>query len=161
MNLKKTARKIGFTPTELKSVLFLLTALLIGLFLKWNENDRRKIAKFDYSEQDSLFAEYDSAALISNKTPQKKVAVKKETFDFSENKSNLNIKFVNRQICVNVNTANADELKTLPGIGSKTAERIIEYRKENGNFKSKEELLNVKGIGKKKLEKIKSLIEIN
>ena len=48
---------------------------------------------------------------------------------------------------VNINTAGADELKALPGIGPAKAEAIVEYRKQHGNFKSVEELKNVKGIG--------------
>ena len=48
---------------------------------------------------------------------------------------------------VNINTAGADELKALPGIGSAKAEAIVEYRKQHGNFKSVEELKNVKGLG--------------
>ena len=48
---------------------------------------------------------------------------------------------------VNINTAGADELKALPGIGPAKAEAIVEYRKQHGNFKSGEELKNVKGIG--------------
>ena len=42
----------------------------------------------------------------------------------------------------------------LPGVGETTAERILEYRHEHGRFSSLEDLLNVKGIGKKKLERI-------
>ena len=48
---------------------------------------------------------------------------------------------------VNINTAGADELKALPGIGPAKAEAIVAYRKQPGNFKSVEELKNVKGIG--------------
>ena len=48
---------------------------------------------------------------------------------------------------VNIHTAGADELKALPGIGPAKAEAIVEYRKQHGNFKSVEELKNVKGIG--------------
>ncbi len=48
---------------------------------------------------------------------------------------------------MNINTAGADELKALPGIGPAKAEAIVEYRKQHGNFKSVEELKNVKGIG--------------
>ena len=47
----------------------------------------------------------------------------------------------------NTNTAGADEPKALPGIGRAKAEAIVEYRKQHGNFKSVEELKNVKGIG--------------
>ncbi len=59
---------------------------------------------------------------------------------------------------VNINTANLSELDTLPGIGPAIAQRIIDYREENGNFKSIDELQNVKGIGDAKFEEVKDSI---
>ena len=59
---------------------------------------------------------------------------------------------------VNINTADSDQLRTLPGIGSVLADRIIAYRRENGNFSSIGELLLVPGIGEKKLEPIWDLL---
>ncbi len=59
---------------------------------------------------------------------------------------------------VNLNTATVDQLMTLPGIGQKTAERILEYRTKSGGFKKIEELMNVKGIGEKSFLKIKPLV---
>ncbi len=61
---------------------------------------------------------------------------------------------------VNINTASAEELTGLKGIGQVTAENIIKYRTENGSFKDIEELMNVRGIGKKRFSDIKSLIDI-
>lgn len=61
---------------------------------------------------------------------------------------------------VNINTAGSELLQTLPGIGPKTAERIIEYRETVGRFKSADEIQNVKGIGPKKYEKLKPLITV-
>lgn len=55
---------------------------------------------------------------------------------------------------VAVNTADADELDTLPGVGEVIAQRIIEEREENGPFYYPEDLMNVKGIGEKTLEKL-------
>ena len=56
---------------------------------------------------------------------------------------------------VNLNSADEETLTNLPGIGPKTATRIHEYRQANGPFKSVDDLLKVKGIGPKVLEKIK------
>lgn len=61
-------------------------------------------------------------------------------------------KEVGKEVKVNINTATVEELKTLKGIGEKKAEAIIEYRKKNGSFKNKEELMKVRGIGKKLYE---------
>ncbi len=61
---------------------------------------------------------------------------------------------------VNINTASKEELDTLPGIGPSTAEKIINYRKENGKFKSIEGIKDVSGIGDSKYENIKDMIEI-
>ncbi len=61
---------------------------------------------------------------------------------------------------VNLNTASKEELQTLPGVGPKVAERIVEYRQKYGPFKSIDELLEIKGIGPKKLEKIKPLVTL-
>lgn len=61
---------------------------------------------------------------------------------------------------VNINTAQAHDLKQLDGIGDALAERIITYRNENGNFSSIEDIKNVSGIGEKKFEAIKDHISI-
>ena len=56
---------------------------------------------------------------------------------------------------VNINTASRNELDALPGIGEVLAQRIIDYRRANGAFSSVDELLNVKGIGEKTLDKLR------
>ena len=55
---------------------------------------------------------------------------------------------------VNINSATAQQLEALPGVGPKLAARIVEYRQKAGGFKSAQELMNVKGIGEKNFEKI-------
>ena len=59
---------------------------------------------------------------------------------------------------VNRNTATADQLQTLPGIGPVLASRIIAYREEYGSFDTIGELANVRGIGEKRLEEIWDLV---
>lgn len=61
---------------------------------------------------------------------------------------------------ININTASIEELTTLTGIGDVKAEAIINYRNEVGKFKTKEEILNVDGIGESLFEKIKDDIMV-
>jgi competence protein ComEA len=61
---------------------------------------------------------------------------------------------------VNINTASASDLEALPGIGAKTAARIVEYRQKNGPFKKVEELMNVRGVGEKNFLKLKPQITV-
>lgn len=61
---------------------------------------------------------------------------------------------------VNVNTATAEELTALPGIGEKRAQAILEIRKEKGGFKSVDELTEVKGIGPANLEKLRPYLRV-
>jgi competence protein ComEA len=62
---------------------------------------------------------------------------------------------------VNLNTATAADLQTLPGIGAKTAERILDYRQKNGPFKKIEELMNIRGVGEKNFLKLKNQITVS
>ena len=61
---------------------------------------------------------------------------------------------------ININTANAEELLLLKGLGLKKANAVIEYRGEKGSFKKIEDIKNVKGIGDKIFEKIKDKITV-
>lgn len=61
---------------------------------------------------------------------------------------------------LNLNAATEAELTTLPGIGPAKAQAILEYREQNGRFKSVDDLKNVSGIGEKTFEKLKEFIEI-
>ena len=62
---------------------------------------------------------------------------------------------------VNINKASQEELDSLPGIGPSTARKILEYRKQNGNFKNIEDIKEVSGIGEAKFEKIREMITVN
>lgn len=61
---------------------------------------------------------------------------------------------------ININTASKEELKTIPGIGDVTSQKIIDYREKNGGFSSIEDLKKIGRIGDKMIEKIKEKADI-
>ncbi len=61
---------------------------------------------------------------------------------------------------ISINTASLEQLCTIPYIGEKTAQKIIDYRQQNGPFQTLEELMNVKGIGEKKFAKMQEYIRL-
>jgi len=61
---------------------------------------------------------------------------------------------------LNLNTATAAQLETLPGVGKATAERILEYRQKSGGFKKIEDLMLVRGVGEKSFLKLKPLVTV-
>ncbi|MCC7118813.1 MAG: helix-hairpin-helix domain-containing protein [Anaerolineales bacterium] len=61
---------------------------------------------------------------------------------------------------ININTANLEELDSLPGIGPTTAQKIIDYREANGPFNVIEDITNVSGVGPATFEEIKDLITV-
>ena len=65
-----------------------------------------------------------------------------------------------RNFKININTARADQLQMLPGIGAKLASRIIDYRDQNGRFKALDDLEDVEGLTEKRFDHIKELIEL-
>lgn len=163
--LKKFANTYGFTDIEITVFLFLVTMFITGItYSHFYIEDKAVVNNFDYSKQDSLFnAANDSVNFVQNidKIKNKNIDSKQEVLDFSNgnfnSKSSSKPKFTGK---INLNNAGMNELMSLPGVGQKTAERIIEYRKSKGKFSSVKEIMQVKGIGNAKFEKLKDLIYI-
>lgn len=61
---------------------------------------------------------------------------------------------------VNINTANSEQLQTVPGIGPATADKILQMRKSYGAFKSVDDLLAIRGLGSKRLEKMRKYLTV-
>ena len=93
----------------------------------------------------------------TNKERDSEEYIVRENSNLKSNEKNKNS---NKTQKININTANQTELETLPGIGTSTALKIIEYRKQNGKFKNIEDIKNVKGIGENKYNKIKEVIKV-
>lgn len=62
---------------------------------------------------------------------------------------------------ININSASSEELQQVPGIGPVTAEKILQMRKSYGAFKSVDDLLSIRGIGKKRLEKMRKYLTVS
>ena len=78
-----------------------------------------------------------------------------------ENSQNRTTKqtVANKPVLLNINTASVEELQTLPNIGESTAQKIVDYRTQHGNFTSIDALQNVRGIGAKTLEKLRPFVD--
>ena len=85
------------------------------------------------------------------------IGTNEDVVDFYAGLGKKDIEFAGK---VDINTAGIEELKSLPGIGEKTAEKIINKRNELGSFNSVEDLMLVPGIGSKTLEKLLPNIRI-
>jgi competence ComEA-like helix-hairpin-helix protein len=165
--LKKLSRKIGFTETEIKVILFLAVGFLIGFGIKaYNDNSKTEYKSYDYTAEDSLFNHYNNRAEKNlndekNRKEDKIVDSKEEVLDFSstgfEKKKSLPLP---EEKSINLNEADLQTLIRLPGIGKITAQRIIDLRSQNSKFENLEELMEVKGIGKVKFNKIKKFLYI-
>lgn len=156
---------VGLTETEIKVLLFLISVFCFGLIAKQfiNEEETELKTEYDYSKSDSAFNAANSKGKIGKETSisnEKKVASEQELLDFSTNNllNNSSKKSALSEKSIDINTAEIKELILLPGIGEKTAEKILSFRKSRGRFNSINELLEIKGIGSKKLNKIKKYI---
>ncbi len=141
--LNALQQKGGLTRKEVLAVLTLSAALLVGMGIKWWRADTQSsvpVPTFDYTRSDSLYAALSRAARERNESIPRPAQQTKRRPSAAP---------------INLNTATKTQLITLPGIGPAYAERIIAYREQTGGFTSVDELLAIKGIGKKKLEKIR------
>ncbi|UCH65358.1 MAG: helix-hairpin-helix domain-containing protein [Ignavibacterium sp.] len=165
--LEKLSKKIGFTQTEIKVILFIVVSFLIGIGIKTiKENSTVESKPFDYSKEDSLFNYYKKNAEQNlekekGKRNTEKFDSKAEVLDFESDRFAEKEKpALPAEKSIDINTADVATLVSLPGIGEITAQKMIDLRAERGKFESLDELMDVKGIGKSKFNKIKKFLYI-
>jgi competence ComEA-like helix-hairpin-helix protein len=156
---QKIGRKFSFTEVETKVVFFLLVLLFVGIFSVYlkESGSSFEIERYDYSQQDSIFHQ---KGISPEKMMEKSVDSERELLDFTADEKEPETKTepVLGEKSININTADIKLLSLLPGIGVKTAEKIVELRNSIGKFTSTRDLLKVKGIGDKKFSKLEKYI---
>lgn len=98
---------------------------------------------------------------VQNNSDSTQVISNKDNNNQANNSSNNATQSDSQGSKININTADLKQLDDIPGVGEATANKILSYRDENGEFKSIEEIKNVNGIGDKKFENMKDLICVN
>ena len=129
---------LAMTRSEQRVSLFLSTTLVVGAGIRLYQETFPSRRQFNYRTVDSSFAAF-REQMAPDSVQQKMGGPGK---------------------LVNINNASKDELVALPGIGQTLAERIVLFRGNKGKFGSAEDLQKVKGISKKKFEKLKPLVSV-
>ena len=136
--LQRFVNWLALTRSEQRVLLFLSATLIVGAGIRLYQDTFPTKRQFDYRSIDSSFAVFKDR--LATDSVRKKQLGPGET--------------------VNINTASKEELVALPGIGATLAERIVSYRENEGEFGSIEDLKKVKGISKKKIEKLKPHVTV-
>lgn len=161
--IKKLSIKIGFTETEIKVLLFLLTIFLAGftyrqIVIGRTENTYKE---FDYSKEESLLLNSEQGdTLEAPSILSDKESVRKQVLELKDKPFEITTKKNPVEKSINLNTASKEDLMRISGIGEKTAGNILAYREKKGKFKTIDELMNIKGIGEAKFGKFKKYLFI-
>ena len=166
--------KLEITTSERTTMIVLSSVLLITALFHQMELTDTYDASY-YAEYDAKFeqlayeadqrdkkiaAQYYPEEQIGNGTNEIDGSLAKDTQADSEETASIADTSNANEDTVNVNTADTDQLESLPGIGPSIARNLIEYREENGPFKKFSDLLHVRGIGEARLENIRPYISL-
>ena len=175
--LKDIFNKIGFTKGESKVILFITGAVVLGFSVRYftdftgtvnkesynfSRTDERFLAKSKKLinfNLDSLYDDPDSDTYMQKmKLLQQSEDSLRQAEKDKKEKGKKEYALTGKKI--NINKATKEELLSLPGVGDKTADRIITYRTDNNGFKKIDEIMDVNGIGPKKFEKMKEYLTV-
>lgn len=153
--LYRLQQRLAITESELRAMIALLAFLLIGTLVKSYQERHPPFDEAIYAEADSLF-------LAAVETLQHAASQQPSTAAVQEESDTTALQLlISSAGKVNLNTSTQQELEQLPRIGPAMARRIIAYRTAYGPFRTKDDLLNVKGIGEKTLERLKDRITLD
>lgn len=167
--------KLKVTPAERKAISG-LTIVLVALaagnmvfsspepfgedqYVKLEKQFRERTAQLNVEKEKQMERYYPSVkeeavmTVVSDTVPEDSTTEERSEPPVEKNEKH-------QDELVNVNTAGRERLKTLPGIGPAYSKRIMSYRETHGGFKTVEELKKIKGIGEKRLEKLKPFIKL-
>jgi len=148
---------LGLTKQEQGIVLFLTATLIVGVAVSLY---KRFVGAEALPEVDPHYIrEFRTRAQELRENPS--LSPEREAQSASPQTGQSRARAVEAQkFLLDLNTATAEQLQGIPGIGPVLAGRIVEYRKQNGAFHAVSDLVDVKGIGAAKLEKIKPYVTI-
>jgi comEA protein len=143
-----------FTQTQQKAILFLIAIFTLVIAYHFVKEIMFRPEPLDFSQFEEKFnAKKDS---IEKLLDQEKA--------HDDLQASLNTKrpgdSAETRTIVNINSAGFDELTALPRIGPVIAQRIIDYRNQNGGFASKDDIKRIRGVGEKTYENLKDLISV-
>lgn len=155
--IAKIQSVFGASKSEVVFVALILSAIIVGQFVTLD--DRNSLAELTQELDSYQQVSHSSFIGLDNEGKTNEVLAQGDTLLKKDSKfpgKKKEEKLVGK---ININTASKVELMKLNGIGEKTAEKIIDYRRTT-SFKSIEDIQNVKGIGPKKFEKMKDNITV-
>ena len=140
----------GFTRIQQRAILFLLAAFGLGCGILWYRRQQMPppVSPAFAAQLQSLARDLEQDSVSTDTislVPARGAAFHQQSA---------------AALRVNINLAGPAELMSLPGIGAAMAQRIVDYRVQNGKFRRLEELTRVKGIGKRKLEALRGHVVV-
>lgn len=161
----KRSERIAVTLFLTTLVILSTVAALIEPAPNYDKEEYEELTKIFHqkskalqSEEEIILARYEPSLTTSSKKMELDNAEKSELIP-ADTTTETNSTIDSAKL-ININKATKEQLQQLPGIGPAYASRIITWRQENGDFTEKNQLLEIRGIGEKRLAKIKPLISL-
>ncbi len=157
---------LNFTKAETNAILFVVIILLVSGIYQLVSPTKSLQPTYDYSASDSAFKRLSQEKLLVDTDTSQTIrtVIKEKDIQPKPKKAKPKAAIKKEKLLpasININTASEKELQKLPRIGPSKAKLILEYRNAKGKFNSIDELVKVKGIGKKTLEKLKPYIFVD